>query len=48
MDKLIKEQPSLTSNVIEGYQQGKIEILGRYISFSEACAMYLSEQLGCN
>lgn len=41
----INEQPNLTLEIIEGYRRGKEEILGKYISFSEACAMYLSDQL---
>lgn len=43
--KQINEQPNLTEEIIEGYRKGKQEILNRYISFSEACAMYLSDQL---
>lgn len=43
--KRIIEQPSLSPKLIEGYQKGKSEILNRYVSFSEACSMYLSEQL---
>lgn len=41
----INEQANLTHEIIEGYRRGKEEILGKYISFSEACAMYLSDQL---
>lgn len=40
----MKQGKELNLKIVEGYRQGKSEILGRYVSFSEALSLYLNEQ----